>query len=328
MKGFDLNEHPHRRFNILTREWILVSPHRAKRPWRGQVEKNETENAPQYDPSCYLCPGNKRAEGIVNPNYTDTFVFNNDFASLLGDTPDGQMCHQDLLVAKSEKGVCQVLCFSPGHDLSLAQLDKTAIRKVVDVWIRQNAELGAKPFVNYYLRFENKGAMMGCSNPHPHGQIWATQSIPEEPAKELVSFKNYVTEHQSCMLCDYIQFELKLDERIVCRNNSFLVLVPFWAAWPFETLLVSRRHFSSFGEITDTERDDLADILKQITIKYDNLFESSFPYSMGFHQAPTDSQAHPEYHFHAHYYQPLLRSSTVIKFMVGFELLGRSYEVV
>lgn len=322
MGSFDLSEHSHRRFNILTREWILVAPHRAKRPWRGQVERSESANLPQYDPNCYLCPGNKRANGAINPQYTDTFVFDNDFASLLEDTPVGQMTHENLLEAKSERGVCQVVCFSPRHNLSLAQFDHQAIRKVVDVWIRQNAELSEKSFIHYYLPFENKGEMMGCSNPHPHCQIWATETIPEEPAKELVSFNTYLHAHQTCLLCDYLLLELELQERVVCQNASFVGVVPFWAAWPFETLVMSRRHFSSFGELNEKERDDLADILKQINVRYDNLFETSFPYSMGFHQAPTDSRAYSEWHFHAHYYPPLLRSATVKKFMVGFEMLG------
>jgi len=232
------------------------------------------------------------------------------------------MNRRNLQIAESEKGVCQVLCFSPRHDLSLARLPAPALRKVVDVWIQQSQVLGEIPFINYFLPFENKGAMMGCSNPHPHGQIWATQTIPEEPAKELLSFRAYAEAEHSCLLCDYIRLESEQQERIVCQNDSFLVVIPFWAAWPFETLLASRRHFSQFPELSEKERDDLADILRQITIRYDNLFETSFPYSMGFHQAPMDSCAHTEWHFHAHYYPPLLRSATVKKFMVGFEMLG------
>ncbi|MBN1351151.1 UDP-glucose--hexose-1-phosphate uridylyltransferase [candidate division KSB1 bacterium] len=322
MKPFDLNRHPHRRYNILIREWVLVSPHRAKRPWLGQVEKGGIERRPEYDPGCYLCPGNERAGGIRNPEYTDTFVFENDFAPLMEKTPTGKIHKQNLLIADSERGTCQVICFSPRHDLTLAEFDLPALRKVVDVWVQQHHQLGQLPFINYCLPFENKGAIMGCSNPHPHCQIWATKTIPEEPAKELPSFRQYSAENQSCLLCDYLQLELAEDQRIVCKNESFVVLVPFWAVWPFETLLLSRRHFSSFTDLTDTERDDLADIIKQITVRYDNLFETSFPFSMGFHQAPTDGQAYLEWHFHAHYYPPLLRSATVKKFMVGFELLG------
>jgi len=322
MNHFNMEDHPHRRFNPLTREWILVSPHRTRRPWRGQVEKPPVEKKPKYDPDCYMCPGNKRASGARNPIYTGTFVFDNDFAALLPDTPQGELDRDGLLVARSERGICRVVCFSPRHDLTLAEMDVAAIRRVVDVWVEQYMELGAYPFINYVQIFENKGAMMGCSNPHPHGQIWSNESLPNEPAREDAAQAEYLSERGSCLLCDYLALEQAEGERVVCQNDHFLALVPFWATWPFETMLLSKRHVASLADLTDVERDGLADIIKRVTVRYDNLFQVSFPYSMGFHQQPTDGQAHPHWHLHAHFYPPLLRSATVRKFMVGYEMLA------
>ncbi|MCD6290742.1 MAG: UDP-glucose--hexose-1-phosphate uridylyltransferase [Anaerolineae bacterium] len=322
MRSFNLNDDPHRRFNPLTREWILVSPHRTKRPWQGQVEKPPQEERPAYDPNCYLCPGNTRAGGVRNPEYTSTFVFTNDFAALLPETPPGEVNESNLLVARSERGTCRVICFSPRHDLTLPEMEETDIRRVVDVWADEYLDLGAKPWINYVQIFENKGAMMGCSNPHPHGQIWANETMPVEPSKEQASLEAYRAEHGRCLLCDYVALEERLGERIVCANEHFVALVPFWANWPFETMVISRRHVASLAELTDAERDGLANIIRRLTTRYDNLFETSFPYSMGFHQQPTDGQEHPEWHLHAHYYPPLLRSATVRKFMVGYEMLA------
>ncbi|GAB4560708.1 MAG: UDP-glucose--hexose-1-phosphate uridylyltransferase [Anaerolineae bacterium] len=322
MATFNLNDDPHRRFNPLTREWVLVSPHRTKRPWQGQVEKLPLEERPVYDPNCYLCPGNMRAGGAQNPQYDSTFVFTNDFASLLPDIGEGHMNQQDLLVAHSERGTCRVICFSPRHDLTLAEMEVGDIRRVVDVWVEEYLSLGANDWINYVQIFENKGAMMGCSNPHPHGQIWANQTVPVEPAKEIAGLQAYRMDHRSCLLCDYVALEERLGERIVCANDHFVVVVPFWAIWPFETMLLPRRHVLSLDELDDAERDALADIIRRLTIRYDNLFEVSFPYSMGFHQQPTDGHRHPEWHLHAHYYPPLLRSATVRKFMVGYEMLA------
>ncbi len=322
MSEFNLNDHPHRRLNPLTREWVLVSPHRTRRPWQGQVERMPAKQRPAYDPTCYLCPGNSRAGGAVNPPYTSTFVFTNDFAALLLDAPPGEFNQGGLLVARSEPGTCRVICFSPRHDLTLPEMELDAIRRVVDVWADEYVRLGADPRINHVQIFENKGEMMGCSNPHPHGQIWANATVPVEPAKEAAALAAYREEHRSCLLCDYLALEERSGERIVCANDEFVVVVPFWANWPFETLLISRRHTPSLDQLDDEERDGLADIIRQLTIRYDNLFEVSFPYSMGFHQQPTDGRDHAEWHLHAHYYPPLLRSATVRKFMVGYEMLG------
>ena len=320
---FKLNEHPQRRLNPLTREWILVSPHRTKRPWQGQVERVPPAARPEYDPDCYLCPGNARSGGSVrNPSYTSTFVFENDFATLRPDTPLGRSDESGLLVAEAEQGVCRVVCFSPRHDLTVANMSAAALRIVVDTWIAQHAELGRLPFVNYVQIFENRGEMMGCSNPHPHCQIWTNRTLPNEVAKEQASQTAYREEKGSCLLCDYLALELAGGQRIVCQNESFAVLVPFWAFWPFETMVLAKRHCTGIGQLDERGRDDLADILGRITRRYDNLFAVSFPYAMGFHQQPTDGAAHPEWHLHAHFYPPLLRSATVRKFMVGYEQLA------
>lgn len=322
MNHFNMEDHPHRRFNPLTREWILVSPHRAKRPWQGQEEEQPVEDKPKYDPDCYMCPGNERASGVRNPDYTGPFVFDNDFAALLPDIPQGEFKHEELLAAHSERGICRVVCFSPRHDLTLAEMDTEAIRRVVDVWVEQYLDLGSRPFINYVQIFENKGEMMGCSNPHPHGQIWSSESIPRKPAKEHAAQADYLTEEGSCMLCDYLSLEQEEGKRIVCQNDHFLALVPFWATWPFEIMVLSKRHVASLADLEDAERDGLADIIKRVTVRYDNLFQVSFPYSMGFHQQPTDGREHPHWHLHAHFYPPLLRSATVRKFMVGYEMLA------
>jgi UDPglucose--hexose-1-phosphate uridylyltransferase len=317
-----LAEHPHRRLNLLTREWVLVSPHRTQRPWRGQVEPTPAPPAASYDPECYLCPGNERAGGARNPQYESTFVFENDFAALRADTPPGSVECEGLLQAASERGSCRVLCFSPDHGLTLSRMGLPAIRQVVDAWTEQFLELGAGEWIRSVQIFENRGEMMGASNPHPHCQIWASQSEPNELVKESRSQRAYAEERAGCLLCDYLALERKLDERLVCANDSFVALAPFWAVWPFETLILSGRHLSGLDEMTDQERQGLAEILKRLTTRYDNLFEVPFPYTMGFHQRPTDGQPHPCFHFHAHFYPPLLRSATVRKFMVGFEMLA------
>lgn len=317
-----LAEYSHRRYNPLIDEWVIVSPHRLHRPWLGQMETPPQVSRPAYDPNCYLCPGNERAGGVRNPAYIGTFVFDNDFPSLLRDVFPGKVNVGGLLKAETEQGICRVICFSPRHDLTMPELDLAVLRQLVDTWVEQTEELGDHSCINYVQIFENKGVAMGASNPHPHCQIWATEHLPNEPGKELLAQIAYRADHQSCLLCDYLELELAQGERIVCTNEHFVALVPFWAIWPFEVLILSRRHVSALPDLTSAERDALSDMLKRLTTRYDNLFQTSFPYSMGFHQRPVDSDLHPEWHLHAHFYPPLLRSATVRKFMVGFELLG------
>jgi len=330
--NFDI---PHRRFNPLTREWVLVSPHRARRPWLGQVEKSPAEAIPAYDPKCLLCPGNTRVNGEANPAYTSTFVFDNDFPALLlpqpapaSETAD-EPASSSLFRAEPDAGICRVICFSPRHDLSLPELSQVEAEAVVHTWSDQTLDIGAHDFIGYVQVFENKGAVMGCSNPHPHSQVWSTSHVPTEPAKELLAQVDYQHQHGACLLCDYLAEELRREERLVCQNEHFTALVPYWAVWPFEIMIIGRRHVASLPELAPVEISALADLLRRVTAKYDNLFEISFPYSMGFHQAPTEgptpadwSTRHPEWHLHLHFYPPLLRSATVRKFMVGFEMLS------
>jgi len=312
---------PHRRLNRLTGEWLLVSPHRTQRPWQGQ-EEPPPEARPAYDPDCYLCPGNQRAGGHRTPAYTSTFVFDNDFAALHPHTPAYELNGSRLLQAQSELGICRVVCFSPRHDLTLGGMDTGAVRAVVDTWAHQYRELAELPWVGHVQVFENRGAMMGASNPHPHGQIWANERLPNEAAKELTQQRDY-SQGGTCLLCDYLTAELAADERIVCQNDHFVAIVPFWAVWPFETLVLPRAHRGALPELASQERDGLAEILRGLTRRYDRLFDVTFPYSMGFHQRPTDGAPYPEWHLHAHFYPPLLRSASVRKFMVGYELLGQ-----
>jgi UDPglucose--hexose-1-phosphate uridylyltransferase len=321
---------PHRRFNPLRREWVLVSPHRTARPWQGEVNKTSGFSDVHYDPACYLCPGNTRAGGAITPRYESVFVFDNDYAALLPDSPEPSAVKAgeenslaaELLVAERERGRCRVLCFHPDHSLTLARMAAPDIRKVVDAWTEEYRTLGEEPDFRYVQIFENRGAMMGASNPHPHGQIWTTEHVPDEPRKETESLHAYWETHGRCLLCDYLELESRERTRVVCENDGFLAVVPWWAVWPFETLVMAKRHHRSLTDFDESDRDALADILKQVTTRYDNLFETSFPYTMGFHQAPTDGDPHVEWHFHAHFYPPLLRSATVRKYMVGFEMLG------
>ncbi len=322
MSSADLQQISHRRFNPLMREWVLVSPHRTHRPWLGKVEELPAANQLQYDPGCYLCPGNERAGGARNLKYASTFVFDNDYPSLFPDVPNLEVNESGLLVARSEAGICRVVCFSPRHDLTIARMTASEIREVIDVWTTQFQSLEQTGWVRHVQIFENRGASMGASNPHPHCQIWANASLPNIAERELDAFQGHRKSKKSGLLCDYLRIELDRNERTVCQNEAFVAVVPFWAVWPFETLILSKRHLAALDELSSSERDFLADILRRITIHYDNLFKTSFPYSMGFHQRPTDGQPHPEWHFHAHYYPPLLRSATVQKFMVGFEMLG------
>jgi UDPglucose--hexose-1-phosphate uridylyltransferase len=315
---FDWKTDPHRRYNPLTREWVLVSPHRTDRPWQGQVEDTPPEELPDYDPKCYLCPGNSRAGGVRNPAYTDTFVFDNDFAALKPDTTTERNELGGLLIAEGEPGICRVVCFSPRHNLTLANMKQQDVRTVVHTWVDQYTELGAHPMINNVQIFENRGAMMGASNPHPHCQIWSSHRLPNEVAKEQES----LLAAASCLICEYARIEDTARLRIVDQNEGWISVVPFWAVWPFELMVMPRRHVTGLDQLSPTERDSLAGILGHITARYDRLFKVSFPYSMGFHQRPTDGATHEEWHLHLHFYPPLLRSATVRKFLVGYEMLG------
>lgn len=322
---FNFEDHPHRRYNPLTNEWVQVSPHRAKRPWQGQVEKIEEEKRPEHDPSCYLCAGNTRINGEINPPYKNTFAFQNDFAALLEDIPSGEVNEVNgLFKAKSERGLCKVICFSPRHDLTIPEMDQEGIRKVVDLWAKEYEELGSRDYINHVQIFENKGSVMGCSNPHPHGQIWAQESLPLGPEKKQENQKAYHEKNGTTMLSDYIATEIKEQTRVVYENEHFVALVPYWAVWPFETMIIPKRAVSRITDLTEDERDAFADAYKSLTTKYDNIFEISFPYSAGIHQAPTDGEDHPEWHLHMTFFPPLLRSATVKKFMVGYEMLANA----
>ncbi len=320
--NLDFSKDPHRRLNLLTGEWVQVSPHRTQRPWQGQHEKKVLESRPKHDPECYLCPRNTRANGETNPDYQSTYSFKNDFSALLSDSSSESKSIEGMLEVKGERGICKVICFSPHHDLTLPDMEISQIKEVVDLWVDEYDELGSKDFINYVQIFENKGEMMGCSNPHPHGQIWAQETIPDEPAKELIHFQKHYSKTGNTLLSDYLKIELKLKERIVIENNHFVVVVPFWAFWPFETLVISKRAFSKMTDMNEKEKFGLADILKKLTRKYDNLFDISFPYSAGHHPAPTDNKIYPEWHYHMHFYPPLLRSATIKKFNVGYEMLA------
>lgn len=325
MKNFDINEDPHRRYNPLINEWVLVSPHRAKRPWQGQKESVTVDNRPEHDPECYLCPGNVRINGELNPKYTSPFVFENDFAALKQEEISFEDNRSDTFFkAKPERGISRVVCFSPKHNLTLPEMDLDTIEDVIHTWQKEYTDLGNIDYINYVQIFENKGSVMGCSNPHPHGQIWAQSSLPTQVEKTQNSLKAYHDKNGSNLLVDYLEKELIEKERIVVENEHFVALVPFWAVWPFETMIVAKRHVTKITNFTEEEVASFAVVLKKLTAKYDNLFETSFPYSSGIHQAPTDGQEHPEWQFHMHFYPPLLRSASVKKFMVGYEMMGES----
>ncbi|KAF9917549.1 galactose-1-phosphate uridyl transferase [Lobosporangium transversale] len=357
MNSFDFSHHSHRRYNPLTNSWVLCSPHRTQRPWQGKEEDSDAPARPTYDPQCYLCPNNSRANGDKkNPDYKDTFIFENDFPAVRDDQPPLDDTSEDdnpLLQVQSVRGQCHVICFTPNHAKTLAEMSESEILPVIHAWISIYKDLQSKPFINHVQIFENKGAVMGCSNPHPHGQVWATEDIPQETSQELVNMKAYQAKHHRCLLCDYVNTEKKADlaakniseagaaattatttsntrtpqgSRIICENDSFICVVPFWAIWPFETLIISKSHAPRLSDLSTTEQQDLANILRRITCRYDNLFRCSFPYSMGIHQSPTGDNKEFETlsHLHLHFYPPLLRSATVKKFLVGFELLAQA----
>jgi UDPglucose--hexose-1-phosphate uridylyltransferase len=316
----DIPRAPHRRYNPLLDEWVLCSPHRLQRPWQGQVEDEVPQTRPRHDPGCYLCPGNARAGGQTNPDYAATYVFDNDYPALLPESASPSTDEGGLLVSEPATGRCRVICFSPRHDLTLAEMDAGEIRPVVDTWAEETAKLGSDPAVGYVQVFENKGAMMGCSNPHPHCQIWATGHVPLVPARKLGTQRAWSERHGRDLVGDYLDRELAAGERSVCRNHHWVALVPWWAVWPFEVMLIPVRRVPDLPSLGAEEREALADILRRVSVRYDNLFRTSFPYSMGFHGRPTDGEDHPEWRLHAVYFPPLLRSATVRKFLVGFEL--------
>lgn len=315
-------ELPHRRFNPLTGEWLLVSPHRAKRPWQGQQAKTVQVEKNTYEASCYLCPGNERVGGSVNPDYAATFVFTNDHQAVLPDSPDLAQDQDDLFQAQSVKGTARVICFSPRHDLTLADMSEAEIGQVITTWMAQYQELGE--IYQWVQVFENKGEMMGCSSPHPHGQIWATAHLPNEAVKEDRSQRAYFDKHGKPMLLDYVEKELAQQERVLYANEDWVVLVPYWATWPFETMVLPRFAVPYMTQLSVTQQASLAEALKVLLVAYDQLFDCSFPYSMGWHGAPFNGLDNAHWQLHAHFYPPLLRSSTVRKFMVGYEMMAEA----
>ena len=322
MPSSDWQTRPHRRFNPLRGEWVLVSPHRLARPWQGAEVAPASSARPEYDPGCYLCPGNERAGGSRNPHYETTYVFDNDYAALLPEMPLERI-DDGLLTARGETGLCRVVCFSPRHDLDIARMHPEQVTSVIDTWAAQYRELSGLPYVGAVTIFENRGAMMGASNPHPHGQIWAQTTPPDELVKETTAQREHAESTGSCLLCTYVTQELQARERVVYENAHVAVIVPFWAVWPFEALVVPRRHIRDVDELAAEERSALAEAMVDLTSRYDRLFATPFPYSMGFHQRPSDGGAHDEWHAHAHYFPPLLRSAAVRKYLVGYELLAQ-----
>ncbi len=311
---------PHRRLNPLTGESVLVSAHRTKRPWQGHEESPNPPPAADYDPDCYLCPGNERAGGAVNPDYESSFVFTNDFPALLPDNPDADWTGPGFFRAQTISGTSRVVCFTPRHDLTLAQMSTPGLRTVVDVLADQVQELGDQ--FAYVQPFENRGAAMGASNPHPHGQIWAESVVPGLPSLERESQREYAATNGGSMLPAYAAAELDAEERVIAANERWMSVVPYWAVWPFETLIIPTDQVSHLPNLDEENRNDLADVLRQTLVRYDNLFRHPFPYSMGWHGRPFDEPDDGTFTLHAHLYPPLLRSATVRKFMVGYEMLA------
>ncbi len=317
----DIHNYSHKRYNPLTGEWVLVSPHRSKRPWQGQEEAALPDNRPTYDETCYLCAGNVRANGEVNPDYNDVFVFTNDFSALQHDSKSFKI-DEGLIKAEGEQGICKVVCFSPDHSKSLAQMDVKDIQKVVHTWQHEFKSLSKQEGINYVQIFENKGAVMGCSNPHPHGQIWSQSSIPNEVEKKDQHQSDYFQKHQKTLLSDYLKQELQLKERIIFENRAFVVLTPFWAIWPYEAMIIPKSAQKDITSMTDEETILFAEAISVLTKIYDGVFNCSFPYSSGIHQAPSNSKQNEHWHWHMSFYPPLLRSASVKKFMVGYEMFA------
>ncbi|MFV0248448.1 MAG: UDP-glucose--hexose-1-phosphate uridylyltransferase [Tenacibaculum sp.] len=317
----NLQNTSHRRYNILTQEWVLVSPQRAKRPWQGQQEEILNKKLNNYSSSCYLCAGNVRAGGKINPKYRDVFIFDNDFPALQKNNSSFDI-NDGLIKAQSEQGICKVICFSPNHSKSLADMTLTDIEKVVKAWQQQYNKQKSIRWINYVQIFENKGTVMGCSNPHPHGQIWSQQHLPNEIIKKDYSQKKHYAKYNSSLLGAYLKQEINHKERIVFKNKDFVVLVPFWAVWPYETMIIPKKQQPSISKLNKEQRNSFAQAISVVTKTYDKLFNCSFPYSSGIHQAPTTVNSHEHWHWHMSFYPPLLRSATVKKFMVGYEMFG------
>lgn len=323
--AFNANEHQHLRYNPLKDEWILVSPHRALRPWSGQTEIPPQEDTPKFDPTNPLCPGVTRASGKVTPNYKSTYVFENDFPSLLKEGPEPPESDDPLFQIKTAKGTCRVICYHPHTDVYFTNLALQDVVAIIEELAKQTRELGRD--FTWVQIFENRGEMMGCSNPHPHCQIWASTFLPNEPRIRDENLRKYYGKYRKPMLEDYLDKELSKRERIVYENSEWLVVVPYWAVWPFETMVLPKRQFQRFYDADEKQKEALAKTLQVVVAKYDNLFKCKFPYSMGWYGAPTGSyleECQPHWTFHGVYYPPLLRSATVKKFMVGYELLAQA----